>query len=99
MKKDLVNIISFLHKDITFVVLHIFIQSIVRTKSNRGKLFKSKIFVRQFSFIRSFSKLRKIKLIRLSIKFSKNFLLLTIYNRITSVQKGLPKMIGQVLLA
>src|SRR4051812_34098282 len=87
MKKNLVDLISFLHKDITFMVFHILLQSIVRRKRNRGKLFYSKIFIRKFSFIRNFSKFRKNKLIRLSIEFSTKFLLLSIYNSTTSVQQ------------
>jgi hypothetical protein len=91
MKKNIVNLFSFFPEDITFMVLHKLLQSIVRSKSNRGKLFNSTIFIRQFIFIRSFSELRKIKLIRLSVELSHNFLLLTIYHSTTSIQKGYTK--------
>src|SRR4051812_33950762 len=93
MKKNLFNLISFLYKDIPFVVLHILLQSIVRCKSNRGKLFYSKIFIRKFSFIRNFSKFRKIKIIRLSIKFSKKFPFLQSIIAPQVFKKGIPKMI------
>src|SRR3954462_4573795 len=87
MKKYIINLIPFLHKYITFTFLHILLQSIVRRKRNSSKLFNSKIFIRQFIFIRNLSKLRKIKLVRISIKFSKNFLFLGIYNSTTSIEE------------
>src|SRR4051794_6011046 len=86
-KKYIINLISFLHKDITFAFLHILLQSIVRRKRNVSKLFNSKIFIRQFIFIRNFIEFGKIKLVRISIKFSKNFLFLAIYNSSTSVSE------------
>src|SRR3954462_10818887 len=81
----IINLISFLHKYITFAFLHILLQSIVRRKRNSSKLFNSKIFIRQFIFIRNFSKFGKIKIVRISIKFSKNFLFLAIYTSTTSI--------------
>src|SRR3954469_11312573 len=87
MKKYIINLISFLHKYITFAFLHILLQVIVRRKRNRGKLFNSKIFIRHFIFIRNFSKFGKIKLIRISIKFSKFFLFIAIYDSTTSIQE------------
>src|SRR3954453_3507430 len=100
MKKYIINLISFLHKYITFAFLHILLQGIVRRKRNRGKLFNSKIFIRQFIFIRNFTKFGKIKLIRISIKFS-NFFFSFLQSIIAPqvFKKGLPKVIGQVLLA
>src|SRR4051794_41624836 len=98
-KKYIINLISFLHKYITFAFLHILLQSIVRRKINSSKLFNSKIFIRQFIFIRNFSKFGKIKLVRISIKFSKNF---SFWQSIIAPQvfkKGLPKIIRQDLLA
>jgi hypothetical protein len=95
-KKNIVNFFSFFPEDLTFMILHKLLQSIIRSKRNRRKLFNSKKFIRQFIFIRSFSKLRKIRLIRFSIKFSHSLL-----QSITTPQvfkKGLPKIIGQVLL-
>ena len=98
-KKNLVNLIPLSHKDLSFMILHILLQSIVRSKSNRCKLFNFKILIRLFSFIRSSGKLRKIKLIRFSIK------LVSICSSLQSIiapqvfKKGLPKMIGQVLIA
>src|SRR3954449_9320217 len=86
-EKYIINLISFLHKYITFAFFHELLQSIVRRKRNRGKLFNSKIFIRQFIFIRNFSKFGKIKLIRIFIKFSKFFLFLAIYDSTTSIQE------------
>jgi hypothetical protein len=38
MKENIVNLFSFLPVNITFMVLHELLQSIVRSKSNRSKL-------------------------------------------------------------
>src|SRR4051795_7009247 len=86
-KKDIINLISFLHKYITFAFLHILLQGIVRRKRNRGKLFNSKIFIRQFIFIRNFIKFGKLKLIIIFIKLSKKILFLAIYDSTTSIQE------------
>src|SRR3954451_9570719 len=86
-KKYIVNLISFLHKYITFAFLHILLQSIVRRKRNSSKLLNSKIFIRKFIFIRNFSKFGKIKLIRISRKFRKKILFLAIYDSTTSIQE------------
>src|SRR3954454_12772664 len=98
-KKYIINLISSLHKYITFAFLYILLQSIVRRKRNSRKLFNSKVFIRQFIFIRNFRKFGKIKLIRISIKFSKNFLFWQSIIAPQVFKKGLPKIIGQVLLA
>src|SRR4051794_25937893 len=87
MKEDVINLIPFFHKLFTFMFFHKLLQSIVRSKSNRGKLFNFKIFIRQFSFKRSLSKFRKIKLIRFSSKFGEDFLFPAIYNSTTSIQE------------
>src|SRR3954468_23562024 len=90
-KENLVNLISFLHEDITFVIFHKLLQGIVRSKRNSRMLFNPEIIIRQFIFIRSFGKFGKIKLIRVSIKLSQNFFLPTIYNSPTSIQEGSTK--------
>src|SRR3954468_2791290 len=98
-KKYTINLISFLHKYITFTFLHILLQSIVRRKRNSSKLFNSKIFIRPFFFIRNFSEFGKIKLVRISLNSVKTF---SFWQSIIAPQvfkKGLPKIIGQVLLA
>src|SRR3954470_6285026 len=84
-KKYIINLIFLFHKYITFAFLHILLQNIVRRKRNSSKLFNSKIFIRKFIFIRNFSKFGKTKLVRISIKFSKNFLFLAVYNSTTVV--------------
>src|SRR3954470_23421397 len=86
-KENLVNLISFLHEDITFMIFHKLLQGIVKSKRNSRKLFNPEIIIRQFIFIRSFGKFEKNKLIRLSIKISQNFFLPTIYNSPTSIQE------------
>src|SRR6266480_2278774 len=86
-KKNLIDLISFIPKDFTFMILHKLLQSIVRSKSNRGKLFNLEIFIRQFIFKRSFRKFRKIKLIRFSIKFSMYLFFPTIYDSTTGIQE------------
>src|SRR3954468_9416330 len=90
-KENLINLISFLHEGITFMIFHELLQGIVRSKRNSRKLFNPEVLIRQFIFIRSFGKFRKIKLIRLSSKLSQNFLLPTIYDSPTSVHKGSTK--------
>src|SRR3954464_8821282 len=87
-KENLVNLISLLHEDITFMIFHKLLQGIVRSKRDSRKLFNPEILIRQFTFIRSFRKFGKIKLIRLSIKLSQNFFLPTVYDSPTSIQKG-----------
>src|SRR3954451_3599226 len=86
-KEDVINLVPFVHKLFTFMFFHKLLQSIVRGKSNRSKLFNFKILIRKFSFKRSLSKLRKIKLIRFSSKLGEDFLLLAIYNNTTSIQE------------
>src|SRR3954463_8464329 len=90
-KENLVNLISFLHEDITFMIFHKLLQGIVRSKRNSRKLFNPEILIRQFIFTRSFSKFGKLKLIRLSIKLSQNFFLPPIYDSSTSIQEGSTK--------
>src|SRR4051812_23146849 len=91
MKENLVNLISFLHEDITFMIFHKLLQGIIGSKRHSRKLFNPEILIRQFTFIRSFSKFGKIKLIRLSIKLSQNFFLPTIYDNPTCIQEGSTK--------
>src|SRR4051812_35796586 len=86
-KEDVINLVPFVHKLFTFMFFHKLLQSIVRIKSNRGKLCNFKILIRQFSFKRSLCKLRKIKLIRFSSKLGKDFLLPAIYDSTTSIQE------------
>src|SRR3954469_18290307 len=86
-KEDVINLVPFFHKLFIFMFYHKLLQSIVRSKSNRSMLFNSKIFIRQFSFKRSLSKFRKIKLIRFSPKIGEDFLLLAIYNSTASIQE------------
>src|SRR3954462_10911404 len=86
-KEDVINLVPFFHKLFTFMFFRKSLQSIVRSKSNRGKLFNLKILIRQFSFKRSLSKLRKIKLIRFSSKHGEDFLLPAIYDSTTSIQE------------
>src|SRR3954464_7188070 len=90
-KENLVNLISFVHEDITFMIFHKFLQGIIRSKRNSRKLFNPEILIRQFIFIRSFGKFGKIKLIRFSIKLSQNFFLPTIYDSPTSIKEGSTK--------
>src|SRR3954454_6008195 len=86
-KEDVLNLVPFFHKLFTFMFFHKLLQSIVRSKSNRSKLFNFKIFIRQFSFKRSLSKFRKNKLIRFSSKIGEDFLPLATYNSTTSIQE------------
>src|SRR3954453_13072145 len=90
-KEDVINLVPFFHKLFTFTFFHKFLQSIVRSKSNRSKLFNFKIFIRQFSFKRSLRKFRKIKLIRFSSKLGEYFILPAIYNSTTSIQERCTK--------
>src|SRR3954469_15675824 len=73
------------------MIFHKLLQGIVRSKRNSRKLFNPEILIRQFIFIRSFGKVGKIKLIRLSIKLSQKNFLPTIYNSPTSIQEGSTK--------
>src|SRR4051812_30932047 len=73
------------------MIFHELLEGIVRSKRNSRKLFNPEIIIRQFTFIRSFGKFRKIKVIRLSIKLSQKFCLPTIYNSPTSIQEGSTK--------
>src|SRR3954451_1017504 len=86
-KEDVINLVPFFHKLFAFMFFHKLLQSIVRSKNNRSKLFNFKIFIRKFSFKISLSKLRKIKLIRFSSKLGEDFLLPAIYNSTTSIQE------------
>src|SRR3954470_5781563 len=97
-KEDVINLVPFFHKLFTFMFFHKLLQSIVRSKSYRGKLFNFKILIRQFSFKRSLSKLRKIKLIRFSSNLVKIFSFLQSMIAPQVFKNGLPKIIGQVLL-
>src|SRR3954468_2861467 len=92
-KENLINLISFLHEGITFMIFHELLQGIVRSKRNRRKLFNPEILIRQFIFIRSFGKFGKIKLIRLSSKLSQNFSFLQSMIDPQVLRKGLPKII------
>ena len=98
-KENFIKLIPFFPKNFTLTILQMLLQRITRSKSNRCTLFYSKIIIRQISFIRNFGKFREVKLIRFTSKFSNNFLLFAIYNSSTSIRKGLPKIIGQDLLA
>src|SRR3954462_10719701 len=97
-KEDVINLVPFFHKLFTFMFFHKLLQSIVRSKSNRSELFNFKIFIRQFSFKRSLSKLRKIKLISFSSKLGVVFSFLQSITAPQVFNKGLPKIIGHVLL-
>src|SRR4051812_23371148 len=86
-KEDVINLVPFFHQLFTFMFFHKLLQSIVRSKINRGKFFNFKIIIWQFSFKRSLSKHRKIKLIRFSSKLGEDFLLPAIYDSTTSIQE------------
>src|SRR3954463_14933244 len=89
-KENLVNLISFLHEDITFMIFHKLLQGIVRSKRNSRKLLNPEILMRQFIFIRSFGKFGKIKLIRLSTNLSNFFSFLQSMIAPQVFRKGLP---------
>src|SRR3954469_10049855 len=72
---------------IILVVLHKLLQRIVSRNNNRSNFFNDFFITRQISTTRLLRKLRKIKFIRLTIEFNRNFTFLAIYYSSTSAEE------------
>src|SRR3954467_14635684 len=73
---------------IILVVIHKFLQRIVRRNSNRSNFFTNFVISRQISTMRLLRKLREVKFIWLTIEFNRNLAFLAIYYSSTGSEEG-----------
>src|ERR1041385_1076549 len=73
---------------IILVVFHKLLQSVIRRNSNGSNFFNNFVITRQVRTTRLLGKLRKIKLIRLTVEFNRNFTFLAIYYSSASAKEG-----------